>query len=222
MSDTVANQTGAAEDEFRRRLDDGPRRLTWTTVPVQVGDAAPELELMTSEGTSMRLGDLWRDGPAILMFWRHFGCGCGVDRAARLSEERGEYAEIGATVAILGQGEPERSAAYAAEHGITETILCDPEFNAYEAYGVLEGTLAQIVFDAPEDFLRREESAWQALIEDRREGGRPLVDNPWQLPAEFVIDTHGIVRLAYRYQYCEDFPDPRVLVAAVKEAHWAA
>jgi hypothetical protein len=29
-----------------------------------------------------------------------------------------------------------------------------------------------------------------------------------------------MVRLAYRYQYCEDWPDPRVLYSAIKEANW--
>jgi hypothetical protein len=42
------------------------------------------------------------------------------------------------------------------------------------------------------------------------------VDSPWQMPGEFVVDGDGIIRLAYRYQYCEDWPDPRVLTAAVR------
>jgi hypothetical protein len=45
-----------------------------------------------------------------------------------------------------------------------------------------------------------------------------MVDNPWLLPGEFVIDRAGRVVLAYRYNYCEDFPDPRVLYAALREA----
>jgi hypothetical protein len=36
------------------------------------------------------------------------------------------------------------------------------------------------------------------------------------MPGEFVVDGDGIIRLAYRYQYCEDWPDPRVLTAAVR------
>jgi len=40
------------------------------------------------------------------------------------------------------------------------------------------------------------------------------------LPGEFVVDNKGVVRLAYRYQYCEDWPNPLVLVAAIKEAIW--
>jgi hypothetical protein len=31
------------------------------------------LSLVDSVGTSHRLGDLWRDGPIVLVFLRHFG-----------------------------------------------------------------------------------------------------------------------------------------------------
>ena len=97
-------------------------------------------------------------------------------------------------------------------------ILCDPQFKAYEAYGLVEGKPSQILFDAPEEFLDRDYEAGVKLAEERRRLGRPLVDNSWLLPGEFVIDRLGTVRLAYRYNYCEDFPDYRVLVAAIREA----
>ncbi len=45
-----------------------------------------------------------------------------------------------------------------------------------------------------------------------------MVDSPRQLPGEFVVDADGIVRPAYRYQICEDYPNPLVLVAAIREA----
>ena len=39
----------------------------------------------------------------------------------------------------------------------------------------------------------------------------------WQLPGEFVVDTRDILHLTYRYNYCEDFPDHRVLLTAIRE-----
>ena len=44
----------------------------------------------------------------------------------------------------------------------------------------------------------------------------PPVDDPWRAVAEYVVGTNGLVRLAYVYQYCEDFPDPRVLTTAAR------
>lgn len=219
---TLEGSTEAAEREFATRLEAGPQRLRWDTLPLQPGDPAPDLELDLASGGRAALSSFWAKSPAIIMFWRHFGCGCGTDRAQRLAAERVDYAAVGAGVVIVAQGEPDRAMAYAAKHAIEEPILCDPQFDAYEAYGVLDGGPAQIVFDAPEEYLRRERQPWDSLIAARREAGRPLVDSPWRLPAEFVIGTGGVVRLAFRYQYCEGFPDHRVLLAAVKEAQWAA
>ncbi|HYN37283.1 MAG TPA: hypothetical protein VEV82_09955 [Actinomycetota bacterium] len=52
----------------------------------------------------------------------------------------------------------------------------------------------------------------------RRASGDRLVDNPWQLPGEFVVDQNSKIRLAYHYNYCENYPDPQVLIASIKLA----
>jgi nitroreductase len=54
--------------------------------------------------------------------------------------------------------------------------------------------------------------------ESRRGSEYAPVDNPYQLPAEFVINQNGIISLAYRSQYCADFANPDVLIASIKEA----
>jgi hypothetical protein len=97
-------------------------------------------------------------------------------------------------------------------------VLCDPALTAYRAYGLLDGLPAQVMYDAAEELRRGDADAGARLAEERREEGRPLVDSPWQLPGEFVVDQGGTIRLAYRYQYCEGFPDWLVLATAIREA----
>lgn len=121
-------------------------------------------------------------------------------------------------VAVIGQGEPERTAAYAERHGLDCPVLCDPGEEGYEAFGLVEGTVAQILFDAPEEFWEHTREVGQSFQAERREQGRPPVDNPWLLPGEFVIDREGNIRLAYRWQYCEDFPNPLVHLTAIRQA----
>ena len=196
----------------------GPSRTTWAHLPPQPGDRAPDLQLTDSARERVSLSDFWRDRPALLVFWRHYGCGCGLDRAARFHDEYGDYTAAGAGVVLIGQAEPERSATYAEQQQIRCPVLCDPDYQAYEAYGLLEGLPAQILFDAPEEFLRHSREVGAEFQRQRREQGRTLVDNPWLLPGEFVVDTRGVIRLAYRYQYCEDFPNPLVLTTAIREA----
>ena len=198
--------------------DRGPTRLRWEKTPLQVGDRAPDFELPDADGKAVRLSSIWRERPALLLFWRYFGCGCGLQRAASLKEEYPQYLAAGANVVVIGQGEPLRAAAYGQKYEIPCPILCDPGREAYDGYGLLEGNEAQILFDAPDAMLRREGKAGQDFARARREVGRTPVDSPWQLPGEFVLDSQGVVRLAYRYQYCEDFPNPLVLIAAIRAA----
>jgi peroxiredoxin len=215
---TLQDQITAAEEEFLELWVRGPIRTTWASLPPQAGDTAPDLELLDSTGRPVLLSRFWHDRPALLLFWRHYGCGCGRDRAVRLRDEYGGYLDAGAEVVVVGQAEPERSTAYAEQHGIGCTVLCDPEYGAYEAYGLVEALPAQILFDAPEAFLGHSRELGAEFQRERRGQGRPLVDNPWLLPGEFVVDTSGLIRLAYRYQYCEDFPNPLVLTTAIREA----
>jgi hypothetical protein len=120
-------------------------------------------------------------------------------------------------VVIIGQGEPERAGAYARRYELPDcAILCDPDYEAYQAYGLPEFAVEQVLFDAPESMWRPDAENGRWFQEKRREMGRPLVDNPWQAPGEFVVDRTGLVRIVHRYNHCEDFPDPRVFTTAAR------
>ena len=220
MSSVLESQQQAAEQEWLDNWKRGPTRLRWTKLPLQVGDAAPDFELQDSTGKTVHLRDFWTTGPALLLFWRHYGCSCGIDRAKRLQTEYADYLKLGANVVVIGQSEPVRSVAYAQKHNLPCSVLCDPAYRVYEAYDLLEGKPSQIVFDAPDEFLQRNYGAGVKLQQSRRGTERAPVDSPWQLPGEFVVDRAGVIRLAYRYQYCEDWPNPLVLIGAIKESVW--
>ena len=211
-----------AKEKWFERFVAGPKRLRWDELPPQIGEPAPDLEIQDSTGTWRQLSEFWAEGPALLLFWRHFGCGCGIDRAKELAQEYDEYVQAGATVAIVGEGDPERAAAYADDYEIDCPILCDPDGTAHETYGLLDFTLPQIWYEFSEEVFHRYRAATEEFAEEYTEDysvdGRPKVDNPWQQPGEFVIDDDGVLQLTYRYQYCWDFPDHRVLTTAIREA----
>lgn len=211
-----AQELADAEQQWLDSWARGPQRARWDRIPLQIGDRAPDLELTDHTGaTRTRLSSLWTGRTAVVLFWRHFGCSCGRDRAARLRDEYAELVGLGATVTIIGQAGPERSAAYREANAIPCDILSDPDEVAYRAFDVLEGTTAQVLFDASDDLLACALPAGIELAASRHGTERASVDNPFLLPAEFVV-TDGVVQLAYRYQYCEDWPDARVLTSAVR------
>jgi peroxiredoxin len=214
-------ETEAAEHEWHQHWNAGPKRVRWTELPVQRGDAAPSVDLVEARSaTATPLSMMWSDGPALLLFWRHFGCSCGRDRAERLRNEYASYRAADARVALIGQGEPERALMYASANDLPEDmpLFCDPDEVAYRAYGLLEGGPIEVLFDAPDEYLQCEPEAGRTLAEQRRVAGRPMVDNPWLLPGEFVIGSDGRLVSAYRFQFCEHWIDPRVNLAAIRYA----
>lgn len=40
---------------------------------LNVGDPAPDLELVRADGQPTRLSDFWARGPVVLVFLRHYG-----------------------------------------------------------------------------------------------------------------------------------------------------
>ncbi len=216
MSDLNALIT-EAESRWVAGFGVGPHRQAVGRTGVGPGDQAPTVDLVDSHGTAVSLSRYWQETPALLIFWRHFGCGCGAERAARLADEREAIAAEGATVVIVGMGDPIRTAHYQERFGISEPFLCDPERRAYGAFGVPETTMLGAMYDEPDVLLGGPE-AWRMVMDFKRDNDMHLVDNGWQLMSEFVIGTDGTIHSAYRYQYCDDFPDPRLALSAIKQA----
>jgi peroxiredoxin len=218
LTTSIDDVTAAAETRWKEGWRTGPTRTRWTSLPPQVGDPAPDATLADHGGAPTSLSSLWRERPLLLLFWRHFGCSCGMDRAARLRTELADYRAAGGSVAIVGQGEPARAARYRERQQLDAPILCDVDRATYEAFGLLQGTPAQILFDASDALLQCDPDAGMNLAAGRHGTERALVDDPWQLPGEFVIGTDGVIEHAHRYGWCEDYPDPRVHVAAIRHA----
>jgi AhpC/TSA family len=79
MSANLESQIKSAEEEWFDLWKSGPSRLRWNKIPLQVGDTAPDFELQGSTGVTVHLRDFWNDKPALILFWRHYGCSCGIE-----------------------------------------------------------------------------------------------------------------------------------------------
>ena len=216
--DRLDRSVRAAELRWLETWVRGPVDVAVSDLPPQVGDPAADLDLLTPRGDHRRLAESWERGTAVLVFLREFGCRCAYERMRRLDGEARRFAGHGASVVAICQADPVRAAEFAALYTDRVTLLCDPDLHAYDAYGLREGTLAEVLFDLPP--FQRDHSRRRGLelMERGRAAGMPRVDNPWIIPAEFVVDATGTIRLAYRYQHRCDLPDPELLLAAVEEA----
>lgn len=213
---TIASLTADAEAEWLQGWTTGPTELEGLGLPK--GSMAPDLVLADHSGKHRSLSEFWAGQVVLLMFWRHFGCSCGVDRAKRLLGEYAAYEEAGILPVIVTQGEPARAAAYRDQQSLPCPVLCDPDHQAYRAYGVGQWSVERVLFDAPAEFWAHPHDLGVSFQDTRRQEGRPLVDDPWRATAEFVIGSAGVIRLAHLYQHCEDFPEPLVLTTAARLA----
>ena len=211
-TNAVESSTAAAEAEWLQGWTSGPTEAEGSGLAT--GADAPVLTLDDDTGSPRLLSEFWSEGPALVMFWRHFGCGCGVERADRLKVEWDDYLAAGLHPVIVAQGEPERAAAYRAEHDLPCAVLCDPDHDGYRAFGLGQWPVERVLFDAPPEYWEHQQSLGASFQAGRRDDGRPPVDDPWRAVGEYVIGTDGRIRLPYLYQYCEDYPDPRVLTTA--------
>lgn len=112
-----------AEDEWIGYWKEGPTRTRWSKLPPQVGDPATDFEILDANGRMQNLSSFWSDRPALILFWRQYGCGCGVDRAKRLQQEYDDYIAAGANIVIIGQGEPTRATHYAEKYNLPPRSL---------------------------------------------------------------------------------------------------
>ncbi len=205
----------SAERRWMDRWVEGP---TIEGNPLRRGNSAPDVEVIAEDGSTMAMSRAWSERPALIMLWRHLGCGCGLDRAGRLQEELPAYESAGLNVVICAPGEPERIAAYKERYGVPVPMYSDPLYEAHRAFGLGHWSLEQVLYDAPDEYCELGVDTGREFQNVRRAQGRPLVDDPWMQAGEFVVDTQGTIRVAYLYNYCEDYPDPRIFTTAARLA----
>ena len=209
----------SAERRWMEHWVAGPTHMG---TPITRGALAPEMELTDESGERAMLSSSWSERPALIMLWRHLGCGCGLARIERLREEYQGYLDSGLEVVVVAPGELDRVLAYKERYGLQPRVLADPEYATHRAYGLSHWSREQVLYDAPDEFCTLAPDIGKVFQEERRQMGRSLVDDPWMQSAEFVVDTAGVIRVAYYYNYCEDYPDPRVFHTAARLALAAA
>jgi len=207
--------TMSAENRWMQHWVAGP---TIEGSPLRRGSTAPEVELLGPDGSKVMLSTTWAESPALVLLWRHLGCGCGRERAMRLRTELDDFHAAGLNVAVVAPGDPERVEAYALRNALTVTVLADPGYDAHRAFGLGHWSVEQVLYDAPEEYCDLDAGIGAEFQAKRRAEGNNLVDDPWMQSGEFVVDPEGMIRVAYLYNYCEDYPDPRVFLTAARLA----
>jgi peroxiredoxin len=146
----MAGARRAASDRFNR-----PSRLPWWLLdavrtreepasPEDI-DALAEITLPDHGGRPVRLRDLWRDGPAVIVWLRQFGCPFCRAYSVQLNRARAGFSEAGARLVLIGQGTPADAANFRRRMRIDLQVLADTDRVTYLWAGTKLATLGELI-----------------------------------------------------------------------------
>lgn len=176
---------------------------------------APDLVLMDTSGKPVQLSSLWQERPLLLAFTRHFGCTQCKEMLDELIAGKQEIEQAGLNIAVIMQGTPEATAAFADKYAPGLFCLSDSERKAYEAYGLERGNLFQTFLNP---------KVWSAISQAGKKGYRvetpPEGQDAMQMSGTFIISKQGKIELPYYYDHIADHPPLYLLLNGVLSTKW--
>jgi peroxiredoxin len=172
------------------QLVGGAAMMAGIAEAIQPGMPAPGAQLHDSAGAQIALEHCWSERPALIFFLRHFGCALCREHLQRIRDAYPAIRARGGGAVVVAFAEPHGAARFGQMNKLPFPILADPTRQAYHAFGLDDGHIAE-AFD-PAALLRQ---AAQAL-----RGNIPYVTSltsAGQRGGVFIVDRSGIVRFAH-------------------------
>ncbi|MFQ5932364.1 MAG: AhpC/TSA family protein [Nitrospiraceae bacterium] len=111
---------------------------------MRVGKLIPESlassTLLDREGRQIVLESFWAEGPALLVFMRHFGCLCLSAQITELSPRLFELHQLGIRTVFIGNGAAHFIDGFIERFGLADKkveIVTDPPLASFRAAGLL-------------------------------------------------------------------------------------
>jgi peroxiredoxin len=184
-------------------------------IRLKYNDLAPDVEVMTTAGETIRLASLWVDKPLLLAFTRHFGCPQCKEILSQLVQARVEIEGAGLAIAAVTQGNPAETLEFSKRYAPGLLCLSDPERKAYRAFGLPHGNLWQVVF-SPQVVAGTARARKHGFNAELPPQGQDVM----QMSGTFIIGTDGRIRLPYYYDSIADHPPVDLLLHGVLSTDW--
>ena len=153
---------------------------------LQVGDAAPEIELINHAGEHFTLSEELKKGPVVLVFYRGNWCPYCSRYLAELSDALPEMREVGAElVGVSPESAEQVSITHEELTGGSVTLLYDQDDAIMKSYDV-----AYEVAESYEDKLASKKNIELTEHNDQEVAILPVA-------ATYIINTDGMI--AYRH-----------------------
>lgn len=170
---------------------------------LRVGAHAPDVTLPDASGKPVRLSDVWRRGPLVVVFYRGGWCTyCNLQLRA-WQQHADALTGLDATLLAISPQTPEHSMRTSEDNALGFTVLSDCALEAADGFG-LAYTLHPDVVDY-----------YGSVGTDI-----PVLNGNGQwvlpVPATYVIDSSGDIRLAWVEEDVRERVQPPDVIAAIE------
>ncbi|MWV45918.1 redoxin domain-containing protein [Paenibacillus sp. HJL G12] len=166
----------------------------------QSGDIAPFFQVEDQKDQSVSL-ETYRGRKVLLAFFRNSACALCNLRVHQFIQRYASWQQQGMDVIAFFESPEANLHKYVGQQDAPFPLIADPEARIYELYGVetseakVQATLSQPGIH--EEIAARVEAAGFKLMP---EAG----SNFNRIPAEFLIDENGMIRVAYYGEFITD------------------
>ena len=171
----------------------------------RVGDLAPDVTLADASGAPVKLSDLWRGGPLVVIFYRGGWCSyCNLQLHA-WQQHASELKRLGAALVAISPQTPDHSMDTIERNALAYTVLSDSKLDAANGFG--------IAFTLPPERIDLYASAGTDI---------PVLNGNAQwvlpIPATYVIDPTGRIRFAHVELDYRERIEPHSVIAIIENA----
>jgi len=151
---------------------------------LQAGIQAPDFEALTHQGEPVRLSDINKEGPVVLVFYRGGWCMYCNRQLQALQSRLDEFNNLKASIVAISVDLQENAAKSVEEKQLGFTVISDPEADLLELYN--------LIYQVPDDLAKKYKEEYS--IDLKAASGRD--DHVISIPATYVIDRSGHIVFA--------------------------
>lgn len=153
---------------------------------------------------SVSLARFWGEQPLLVFFMRHFGCAACRQHLFQVRNAYASIQERGGAVVAISANDPDLTTRYAATYNLPFPVLSDPRREAYQAFGVIEGSHWETV--GPHVLLQQAKLALEGIMPSLPGS----IAESKQLGGTYIVDTDGIVQFAHLARPSYNYPEGSV------------
>ncbi len=149
------------------------------------GVKAPDFEALNFKGEKVKLSDLYKDGPVVLIFYRGSWCPYCNTQLQQLQSRLEDIRKYGASLVAVSVDKIDKAAEAVEGHDLEFEVISNPEGDILEAY--------DLIYKVPDELNKKYKEQYNIDLEAA--SGR--TDHVIAIPATYIIDTSGTIVFAY-------------------------